>query len=314
MDHERRSCSQTSQGGLRTTSPTTHQVEQLNNVPNTQSTHSSASRFRVSQLISGKLTNASDESLGDIQDIVLAHDNRSIAYVVVAFGGFLGMGGKYFAMPWRLIKASRSNKDASPRLTLAVAQESLKAAPGFDKDEWPDMADTTWSRQVDTFYGGQGFPTYGEPTSSSRSGSPRAETRTGGGLSRDPNSDAFQHRRVSQLLGMDVVDPHNDVVAKVTDFVVNAERAQIEGAALSFGGLIGIGKQVGLVPIESLSLRQSSGTFSSTCTTADLEAMVLPGGEWPGLDSDDWLTRGRRQCGLVKNARADQSATANWGA
>jgi sporulation protein YlmC with PRC-barrel domain len=149
--------------------------------------HRSATRFRASQLIDCKITNARGDSLGGVQDIVLANDNRSIAYVVVGFGGFLGMGEKFFAMPWRLIKATRSTMDTEPRMTLNVDQEVLEAAPGFDKDKWPDMADKTWSRQVDDFYSTRGLPA-DAGTMSRTSGTPLTDTRTGNSYGRDPNS------------------------------------------------------------------------------------------------------------------------------
>lgn len=271
----------------------------------------STGRFRASQLIDGNITNARDEDLGTVQDIVLAGDNRSIAYVVVDFGGFLGMGEKHFAMPWRLIKVSRSTADTEPRITIAIDQEVLKAAPGFDQDEWPDMADMTWSRQVDDFYSTRGI-TSGGATKSSSSGAPLAGARSGKSSGRDPNSEAFHYRRVSQLLGMDVVDANRKTVANLEDLILDAERGQIEGAALSFGGVMGMGKHTALVAVESLTLDRNKGNIVFPCTTADLEALALPGGEWPGLDSDDWLTRGRHQCDRVKKTKNDDSSPAAW--
>jgi sporulation protein YlmC with PRC-barrel domain len=275
---------------------------QMNNSTNSTHAHPGAFRFRASQLIDCPLTNTRQEGLGDVQDIVLASDNRTIAYVVVAFGGFLGMGEKFFAMPWRLIEVSRNAADSKPRINLAVEQEVLKAAPGFDKEKWPDMADMTWSRKIDDFYSTRGVSSDGA-TRSRMAGAPVVGARSGHGFGRDPNSESFQCRRVSQLLGMEVVGANRAAIAKVEDLVLDVERAQIDGAALSFGGVIGMGKRIALVPVESLTLDRSKGTFSVPCTVTDLEAMTLPGGEWPVLDGDEWLARGRRQCELANKAR-----------
>lgn len=285
----------------------------MNHNPTNSQTGRSAARFLVSQLIDCKITNARDEGLGDVQDIVLASDNLSIAYVVVAFGGFLGMGEKYFAMPWRMIKISRSTADKTPRISLAVDQEVLKAAPGFDKDQWPDMADMTWSRQVDDFYSTRGTSS-DRATMSNRSEAPLVGARSGNSFSRDPNSEAFHHRRVSQLLGMTVVDANRETLAKVDDLVLDADRARVEGAALSFGGLMGMGKQIALVPVESLTLDRNKGTFAMRCSTSDLEAVALPGGEWPALDNDDWIIRGRHQCDRGQRATVDQGSAATFDA
>jgi hypothetical protein len=49
------------------------------------------------------------------------------------FGGFLGIGEKFFAIPYRLL-AINTNEHA---WVLDQAKEVLEAAPGFDKDHWP---------------------------------------------------------------------------------------------------------------------------------------------------------------------------------
>jgi sporulation protein YlmC with PRC-barrel domain len=266
--------------------------------------HHGASRFRASQLIDGNITNAREQGLGSVQDIVLTSDNRTIAYVVIGFGGFLGMGEKFFAMPWRMIQVSRGDEAAKPRITLEVDQEVLKAAPGFDKNEWPDLASASWSRQVDDFYRTRTGNAVGTRTSS--------VIRPTVGAGRDPNRETFHFRRVSQLLGMEVVDANRETLAKVDDLVLDVDRATIDGVAVSFGGVMGMGKRIALVPTESLQLLRSDGKFGSRCTLADLEALALPGGEWPVLGNDEWLTRGRHQCDRVKLTSDGEASVAAW--
>jgi hypothetical protein len=72
-----------------------------------------------------------------------------VAYAVLSFGGFLGMGDRLFAVPWQSLRLDTANK----RFTLNVSKERLKDAPGFDKDHWPSMGDTTWASGVESFYG-----------------------------------------------------------------------------------------------------------------------------------------------------------------
>ena len=111
-----------------------------------------AARCKASQLIGCAITNSKNESLGEIQDIVLDSGNHRLAYAVVAFGGFPGMGEKYFAVPWRCIEVAQRGTDHGPRATLGLDQDTLKAAPGFDRTSWPDMANATWANQVDDYY------------------------------------------------------------------------------------------------------------------------------------------------------------------
>ena len=93
--------------------------------------------------------NSDGEDLGDIKEFMIEMSTGKVAYAVLSFGGMLGMGDKLFAVPWKALTLDTANK----RFTLNVPKESMKGAPGFDKDHWPSMADDTWARGVHRFYG-----------------------------------------------------------------------------------------------------------------------------------------------------------------
>ncbi|GAB3279041.1 PRC-barrel domain-containing protein [Parahaliea aestuarii] len=95
-----------------------------------------------------EVCNMQGEKLGKIQDLMLDISEGKIRYAVLASGGFLGMGDRLFAIPWKALKADKENH----RFILDVAIERLKNAPGFDKDKWPNMADTTWNSTVESYY------------------------------------------------------------------------------------------------------------------------------------------------------------------
>lgn len=100
-------------------------------------------------LLGNDVYNHKEEDLGDVKEIMLDMRNGKIAYAVLSFGGFLGMGDKLFAVPWNALTLDTANK----RFILNADKEALKNAPGFDKDDWPDMADRTWASGVHAYYG-----------------------------------------------------------------------------------------------------------------------------------------------------------------
>ena len=100
-------------------------------------------------LIGNDVYNLEDEDLGDIKEIMLDMDSGEVSYAVLSFGGFLGIADKLFAVPWSALKLDTANK----RFTLDVDKEKLESAPGFDKDNWPDMADPTWQETIHSYYG-----------------------------------------------------------------------------------------------------------------------------------------------------------------
>ncbi|WP_075792808.1 PRC-barrel domain-containing protein [Massilia putida] len=100
-------------------------------------------------LIGDSVVNANDDDLGDIKEIMLDMQTGQVAYAVLSFGGFLGMGDKLFAVPWQALHLDTVNK----RFVLDIDKQRLQNAPGFDKDAWPDMGDAQWAQQIHTFYG-----------------------------------------------------------------------------------------------------------------------------------------------------------------
>jgi sporulation protein YlmC with PRC-barrel domain len=100
-------------------------------------------------LLGNDVYNSDGEDLGDIKEFMIDMSTGTVAYAVLSYGGLLGMGDKLFAVPWAALTLDTENK----RFTLKVPKDTLKDAPGFDKDHWPAMADPTWASGVHKFYG-----------------------------------------------------------------------------------------------------------------------------------------------------------------
>jgi sporulation protein YlmC with PRC-barrel domain len=103
----------------------------------------------ASTLKGDKVVNLQGESLGDIQEIMIDLERGRVAYAVLSFGGFLGLGDKLFAIPWEALTIDTAEK----RIVLNIDKELLKRAPGFDKDHWPNMTDPAWGAELYTYYG-----------------------------------------------------------------------------------------------------------------------------------------------------------------
>ncbi|MGV7209122.1 PRC-barrel domain-containing protein [Oxalobacteraceae bacterium A2-2] len=103
-------------------------------------------------LIGDHVHNLKNEHLGTIKEIMLDMQTGKIAYAVMASGGILTIGEKLFAVPWEALTLDTANK----RFTMNIDKERIEAAPGFDPDHWPDMANQTWASQVHSYYGTRG--------------------------------------------------------------------------------------------------------------------------------------------------------------
>ncbi len=100
-------------------------------------------------VIGNKVQSLSGDDLGKIEEIMLDYSTGRIAYAVLSFGGFLGMGDKLFAVPWNALTLI----EGEDYFLLGVDKEVLENAPGFDDDNWPDFADLRWGTGLHEHYG-----------------------------------------------------------------------------------------------------------------------------------------------------------------
>jgi sporulation protein YlmC with PRC-barrel domain len=107
----------------------------------------------ASTLTGDNVVNMQNEDLGKIEHIMLDLASGRVAYAVLSFGGFLGMGNKLFAIPWSSLTVDTVNK----QLVMNVDKKLLENAPGFNEENWPDMADRTWATSINKYYGAKPY-------------------------------------------------------------------------------------------------------------------------------------------------------------
>ncbi|UAY53596.1 PRC-barrel domain-containing protein [Ferruginibacter albus] len=88
----------------------------------------------ATSIIGDKVYDENEQKVGDIKDIMINVHTGDIHYYVVEMGGFLGLGKKYFAVPFDYLKIDPDNK----RFIFKQAKEVLSNAPGFNKWHWPN--------------------------------------------------------------------------------------------------------------------------------------------------------------------------------
>lgn len=98
------------------------------------------------------VTNLEGDDIGTLEEIMIDLDTGRVAYVVLAAGGFLGVGEKYFAIPWGMVGVDTENQ----QVVIDLDEETVDNAPGFDKDNWPEANDA-WLREVYVYYDEEPF-------------------------------------------------------------------------------------------------------------------------------------------------------------
>lgn len=102
----------------------------------------------ASTLAGDSVRNRNGEDLGKIDELMIDIPSGRVAYAVLSFGGFLRMGNRLFAVPWSALTVDEDRKC----FILDVDKTTLENAPGFDKDNWPDMANQSFGSEVYKYY------------------------------------------------------------------------------------------------------------------------------------------------------------------
>lgn len=90
------------------------------------------------------------EEIGSIDHLMIEKMSGKIAYAVMSFGGFLGLGHSHYPVPWGALKY---DTELGGYVT-GVTESQLRDAPAFSDDSWQDR---NWENKV---YGHYGVPPY----------------------------------------------------------------------------------------------------------------------------------------------------------
>ena len=101
-------------------------------------------------VIGVKVKNPQNEDLGKIEMLIIEKITGKTCYVILSFGGFLGLGDKLFPLPWNEIHYNPE----SDAFILNVPKETLKQAPQLDKNKMLDFNfdDRVWGESVFKHY------------------------------------------------------------------------------------------------------------------------------------------------------------------
>lgn len=218
--------------------------------------------MRASQIIGKDVRNTNGEELGEINDVIVNIANQDIHYVILEFGGFLGLGEKLFAYPMEAFALSRDRGE----LVLNVPKEKLENAPGFGRDDWPNWADARYNREVSEYFG------------TSRAND-QAITQQG-----------VHMRRLSQLIDSDVNDRRGREIGEIEDFVVDIGKGKIAYAVMDFEASASLGDK--LLPLPMTALTFPAGASDDLIVDTDRIPLDLARGFeqnlWPDLNASSF--------------------------
>jgi hypothetical protein len=89
------------------------------------------------------------DDIGTIERVMIDKRGGRVAYAVMSFGGFLGIGENYRALPWSVL---RYHEDLDA-YELNLTDEQLKGAPESEAGFYDTgRVDREWERQLHDYY------------------------------------------------------------------------------------------------------------------------------------------------------------------
>ncbi len=225
---------------------------------------------RLEQVIGCPVYGAEDEKLGTIKDVVLNTQDGTVGYAALTHGGFFGFGNKVFAVPWSEFER-HPEKEA---YILDVREEYLQEAPGFSQDQWPDMADENWAREIRAFYR-EGQVESGEPGRTSEPAmTAQAEERL-----------PIQYRRATKLIGLTAKDFQGERLGRLDDIVIGTDDHRLAYVVVMLDQPIwALEREAAIVPWNAIDVIPELSAVRIDADKSMLEAVAFsPSSEFPYL-------------------------------
>lgn len=109
----------------------------------------SVTTYRVSTLTGMNVKNREGKDIGQIEDLLVDIHDGQIGYAILSFGGFFGIGDKWFPIPWRELTVYHDEQESY--LVADVSKQFLETAPSFDSKDFPDMT-ADWQSKIDAIF------------------------------------------------------------------------------------------------------------------------------------------------------------------
>jgi hypothetical protein len=91
---------------------------------------------------------SSGDKIGHIERVMIDKRSGKVAYAVMGFGGFLGLGEDYYPVPWSLLKYN----DQLNGYEVNITDAQLKAAPKYGRNQSWDWSDRDRAQRVFEYY------------------------------------------------------------------------------------------------------------------------------------------------------------------
>lgn len=221
---------------------------------NAAATTASTTDIKADTLIGKSVTNYEDQTVGDVESVILSPAG-GIRAIVVSVGGFLGLGERLVALDWNDLEIGKNGET----VRIAATTEQLKAMPAYSyRDE---------KRR------GQAYrdERYREPA---RSDADNGKRELEQAVAVDRLMDKRGNVRASELIGMEVVNATGETIGEIEEILIS-DSGKLD-TVLSAGGFLGMGETRLLVAWDRLELHRVGDEVQVRTKLSSDELRELP--------------------------------------
>jgi sporulation protein YlmC with PRC-barrel domain len=210
---------------------------------------------RADDLIGTELVDLQGDKVGAVDDLLLDAQGNSVTHVVVARGGFLGMGVKRHAVPWQELQLTELAAGRTGSVTdMNYADREIQI--NADKDEFaqanPPLDADAWDEY-------------------------------------EPDDMGRASRRVTDILGSDVNGRNQDAIGEIQDLVIDTDQGRIAYALVDYDGAWSLDSDQLSVPWPSVN--RSGGVISTTLDESSARQLGFRSDDFSRLGERDQRDR-----------------------
>lgn len=239
---------------------------------------------KADEIVGSEVKGSQGDTIGEIQDLIIAPETGKIAFVTVSHGGVLGIGADEFVVPWDHLRPDHGKKageeghgygekdadrdDGETCFRLDVTEDLLSNAPTLPEN---GNLDSAWEKRVQMHYGmKQDDPSKGRTDT--------MKQRVGRVLAKS-----------SELKGAEIHSTTDESFGHVEDLVLDAKEGRVAYVVIEVDELEDLNDNQYALPIEVLQVTRSAEEDGELrISGTGLDAMRLS--RAPEFDSDAWDT------------------------
>lgn len=112
-------------------------------------THETSTLIGADKVEGTKVYNPNGDHLGEIHEVMIDKVSGNVAYAVMSFGGFLGLGQKYHPLPWSALKYDTNAEG----YVINLSRDQLESGPAYGTEDMPHWGDRDYEKRLHDYYG-----------------------------------------------------------------------------------------------------------------------------------------------------------------